>query len=143
MIALAVATMCAITHPYGMPEVGSHGVVEDRVDWIEINHVYSDTGKRTLVQVIFWDWDRVLNRRVCVDWRLWKDPSISPTMTPAGEWQLMWQDGEHLRRVICKAKPYTTWTQYDPELWDRHQKPKNERRKLIKPKVEGSSEVTE
>jgi hypothetical protein len=103
-------------------------VVRESVDLIEANRLYDDNGRLVFEQQIFWDWkgDHFEVR----DWRLVKQESQHPVRDFAtGGWCVLWQDGETMRRVDCKATR-ETWTQYDPELVAREKFPKEFRREL-------------
>lgn len=63
-------------------------------------------------------------------WRLVKHPSQRPTRDyKNGGYTAVWQDGEIMRRVNAPSMR-ETWTQYDPELFDREFLPKEQRREL-------------
>ena len=94
-------------------------VVEERVDLIEVNHLYDDNAKAVLDQVIFYDWcDRVWIPGIeatdlhpgkpgylsghyqIVFWRLVKSDNILPRREwPSGEYHCLWLDGDVMRRV--------------------------------------------
>ena len=113
------------------------GVIDDRCDVIEINSLYDGEGGLVFQQIIFWDWGGRTGRRV-VAWRLWKDPTKTPTRKHTGEWEVVWQDGKVLRRVTacCFRR---TWTQFDPELADRKNFPRDKRRGLTNPTVHSAA----
>ncbi len=105
-------------------------LVCDRVDLIELNRVYDDEGRPAITQMIFWDWTPADGRFHVVAWRLWKQAEMQPTRDWAqGEYVLLWHDGELLREVRAPAWR-ESWTQHDPEMEDRRQLAKGERRGL-------------
>lgn len=113
-------------------------VVCDRVDCVEVNHFYGEQGRLIFDQAIFYDWSPADERYQVRDWRLVKNPAQIPTRDWARgvdpqdrvpRYTATWLDGEVLRRV--EADSYReTWTQYDPELLEREQFPKERRRGL-------------
>lgn len=104
-------------------------VVQDRVDVIEHNHFYDDTGRHVFDQVIFWEWrDDQCAFRVRA-WRMVKTPAQVPRRNwPAG-YSACWVDGDVTREVRTDSFR-ETWEQYDPELVDREFVPKEKRRGL-------------
>lgn len=101
-------------------------LVCERVDCIEVNHVYDcrdelgpapkyewGVKKRyRLSTVLFWDDAEI------IDWRFfWKAGPPGPTRD--GEWCVEWEDRGCIRRVVA---PYyiETWTPYDVEVECRH-----------------------
>jgi hypothetical protein len=113
----------------------SNGVVQDRVDLIEVNHYYDEHGEAVFDQVIFYDWSPRQSRFHIRAWRLLK----SPEQVPHRDWKRrdfvsLWYDGDQLREVrtpsVCE-----TWTQHDPEQAERRQIPRAARRELSKPLI--------
>ena len=102
--------------------------VYDKVDVIELNHFYDDQGHLIWDQVIFWEWEG--NEYRVISWRLAKSLYQIPTYNYSiGLWQTVWMDGEIIRCVYA-GYYRETWTQYDPELYDREFKLKSARRGL-------------
>jgi hypothetical protein len=65
----------------------------------------------------------------CVAWRLVKNPAQLPYRATTGEYHAVWNDGEVMRKVV--ATHYReSWTQHDPELWEREFLAKEGRREL-------------
>ena len=122
-------------------------LVCDRVDVLELNRVYDESGRPMLTQMIFWDWHERDAQSHVVAWRLWKDDAFQPTRDwSRGDYVLLWHDGELLREVRASAWR-ESWTQFDPEMEDRTRFPKSQRRGLsldsphsgTKPATSGSS----
>lgn len=93
----------------------------DHFDAIELNSYYDEHGNHVFDQIIFRDLDNI------ADWRLRK----SPDQLPAGK-RAIWCDGTCLRKVSA-ASVYHTWTQFDRELEERKELPKENRRELSRP----------
>lgn len=102
-----------------------NGVIVDRVDLIEINH-YHNNGRSVLDQVIYWDWDFKTNRFQVVAWRMFKQPE----QYPIRNWRInryvsIFTDpgpssfGEKTNRKIIAFQFRETWTEYDPEVFER------------------------
>jgi len=106
-------------------------VHETRVFMLEDNTVYDHDGKEVLHQLLGWDYDVELQRRVVVFWRLLKHDSQVPTRCRGG-FKSEWRDGDHLVRVRANAR-YTSWTQCDPEIENRMVFPKHRRREIFTP----------
>jgi hypothetical protein len=94
----------------------------DRVETIELNHFYDESGKHVFDQHIF-----RANGEI-IDWRLVKAKSEA-VYADRGAYRLDWRDGWQIRSVRA-AEYRETWTQYDPELAERGQLPKELRREL-------------
>lgn len=105
--------------------------VAERVDLIEVNHFYDENGKANFSQVIFYDWRPSESHYHVRAWRLVKNDSQRPRMDWGGrEWVSRWHDGERFREVRSSAFR-ETWTQYDPELFERDILPKEKRIGLL------------
>lgn len=102
------------------------GPVRDTVDVAEVNHFYDEQGRLVFDQLILWDWDG--KRHQVVAWRLIKCRRMLPMRGDRG-YAMTFLDGETMRRVEAKSAR-ETWTQYDPELWERGELPKEARREL-------------
>ena len=101
--------------------------IVDRVDLIEVNHVYDGRGKHVFDQLIFWDWSE--DRYEVRAWRLLKTKGQWPEKR-GQDWVATMTDGERLREI--RATIFReTWTQYDPEVWERDRTPKERRRGLL------------
>lgn len=105
-------------------------VSRDRVDLVEVNHFYDDTGRHVFDQVIFYDWSSYDCRHVVRAWRMVKTPSQLPKKSWSDNtYTAIWIDGEVLREVRASSMR-ESWTQYDPELLEREFLPKEKRREL-------------
>ena len=104
----------------------------ERVDLVEVNHLYDDRGNRILDQVIFYEWCAHEGRFLVRDWRLMKFPAQWPVRVwPQGIFRAVWYDGGLLRQV--HADDFReTWTQHDPEVKNRQYLPRASRRMLIR-----------
>jgi hypothetical protein len=111
------------------------GVARDHVDRLEVNHFYNDQAEHVFTQIIFWEFNYEKARWQVRAWRMAKgiaQPSAMPY--PQRDWQrggyvLLWRDGEIVRSVHADSL-IETWTQYDPEQYDRQWTPVDERRDL-------------
>jgi hypothetical protein len=104
--------------------------VVERVDLIEVNCFYDENGRPVFDQVIFYDWYDDPGRYMVVAWRLIKKADQWPQKDwGSGGYSAIWWDGEILRHVKATAFNHT-WTQYDPELYEREWLPKEQRREL-------------
>jgi hypothetical protein len=111
----------------------SGNVVEDRVDLIEVNHVYDAKGEHVFDQTIFYEWSRQQGRYQVRAWRLLKADSQIPVRNwSRGDFQAVWKDGSVFRRVRAPIVQ-ESWTQYDPELLERENLPRDRRRELTSP----------
>lgn len=107
-------------------------VARDKVDLIEHNHFYDEQGRLVFDQIIFYDWSPADSRYMVRAWRLVKNPAQVPERDWRGDGYLaIWQDGEILRSVRA-ASMRETWTQYDPELYEREFLAKERRKELRK-----------
>ncbi len=129
-VAVIVAAMC---------HTPTEDIARDRVDLIEINHLYDEQGRLVFDQIIFYDWSPALSRYNVRAWRLLKNPA----QIPHRNWRqqrfvTVWHDGEVLRKVEASSLR-ESWTQYDPELVEREFLPKDRRRELRKIMLTGAS----
>jgi hypothetical protein len=109
----------------------NHGVVaNDRVDLIEVNHVYDERGRLTFSQIIFYDWSAEDARFQVRAWRMLKtDAQIPHRDWATNDFVAVWQDDGILREVHADTFR-ESWTQHDPELVEREHLPKERRREL-------------
>lgn len=106
----------------------------DEVDLVEINHYYDSRGRLVFDQVIFYDWAERDGRHHVVAWRLLKKTSQWPRRNWRNRnYECEWMDGPDHRRVIANHST-ETWTQHDPELYERDFLPRERRRGLSKRK---------
>ncbi len=107
-------------------------LVRDRVDAIELNHVYDSDGRLVLRQFIFWDWHDGDGQFRVVAWRLFNEGQPLPWRDLSrGGYVLLWRDGQVLRWIEADAF-HETWTQYDREIEDRQQLSQDRRRGLTR-----------
>lgn len=136
MAALVLAFVFAEALPAAVPHQSGEAV--DRVDLIEVNHVYDFAGKSVLVQAVFYDWRQ--GEYQARAWRLLKvDDSRERRLLPGqrperdwrtGEWVLLFADGQLLREVRAAAFR-ESWTQYDVERAERDRLPQERRGGLL------------
>jgi len=106
--------------------------IADQIDLVEVNHYFDDGGKPVFDQLIFYDWDQSAGRYNVVAWRLLKSASQLPLKNAAsGKYHACWHDGKVLRMVHADRKQ-ETWTQYDPETYERRFLPKRNRSDLLR-----------
>lgn len=104
----------------------------EHIDLIEINHYFDGGGKSVFDQLIFYNWDESARRFNVVAWRLLKNPNQLPIRNPGnGMYYTSWHDGKILR-VIHADRKMETWTQYDPETYERKFLPKSSRSDLLR-----------
>ena len=101
---LATLLLCTVPHD-------GH-VVRETVDCIERNHFYADDGRLVFTQFVFFDWAN--DRHEIVAWRLEKDEFCfhPPVVT--------WTEDDRVRQVRGEYWR-ESWTQFDPELAERHE----------------------
>lgn len=97
--------------------------VTDTVSQIEINHFYCQEGKHIFDQAIFRTWNPYTCKYEIRDWRLLKSPEQYPVNN-----EMIWLDGSAIRKV--RGHVYHSWTQFDTEVSEREQLPKEKRRNL-------------
>jgi hypothetical protein len=142
-------------------------VLRDSADLVEINHFYDEHGRLVFDQVIWYDWappytgpltDDVQTRFVDETediraddwrfqlraWRLVKNPNIMPVRDwQRGGYSSFWEDGNQGMRLVNAKSIRETWTQEDPELYERRFLPKEKRRGLkepnVRPKTDGDA----
>lgn len=95
--------------------------VHEQADQVERNFYYDEEGKHVFTQLIFRDF--IGGGYKCYDFRVLKECRTNP------RGRIVLHDGEFLR-VIHSKSIYETWTQYDPELYERSRWPKDQRRGL-------------
>ena len=104
----------------------------EHIDLIEVNHYFDGSGKSVFDQLIFYNWDKTANRFNVVAWRLLKNPNQLPIRNAQnGMYYASWHDGKILR-VIHADHKMETWTQYDPETYERRFLPKSCRSDLLR-----------
>jgi len=126
---MQLMAVCALTIASSLGLQPKEDVKSDNVDLIEVNHYFDANGKHVFDQMIFFDW---CNKSRCYQvraWRLIKKPNQRPTRSNRKFYQVVWQDGEVIRRVRTKFVR-STWTQYDPEVVERRHRRRNRRPEL-------------
>ena len=104
----------------------------EHIDLVEVNHYFDGAGKPVFDQLIFYNWDPAARRFNVVAWRLLKNPNQLPMRNPSnGKYYASWPDGKILR-VIQTDHKQETWTQYDPETYERQFLPKSNRSDLLR-----------
>jgi hypothetical protein len=103
------------------------------VDLIEVNHYFDNDGKPVFNQLIFYNWDESAGRFNVNAWRLLKNTNQIPIRNAvSGKFSSTWYDGKVLRTINADDR-IETWTQYDPETFERAFLPKSERPDLVRP----------
>lgn len=96
--------------------VPNDAAIEDRVQIIELQHVYDEQAQCIFHQMLFWERTYEGNLRV-VAWRIWTAESPTPLREPVGRgFVLLWMDGEQLRRVYAKGWK-ESYRLYENEDW--------------------------
>lgn len=104
----------------------------DHVDLVEINHYFDPGGKKVFDQLVYYDWDEDAQRYNVVAWRLLKNKNQLPVRHPGnGKYYSSWHDRK-LLRIVYASRQMETWTQYDPETFERKFLPKNKRPDLLR-----------
>jgi len=89
----------------------------DRVEIIELNHVHCpQTGRETLVQMIYWRWHKEQSTHRVAAWRIVQ--GVARIRRIDGEWIETREEG-YYRREIHARQFRETWSFEDPELLDR------------------------
>lgn len=96
---------------------------EARVDVIERNHVYDMEGRHSLTQLIFWVWDYGRSDHAVAAWR----SSLSGPVRRG----VMVLDRSDQLILVRSASRQRSWTQHDPETFDREKTPQERRRTLL------------
>ncbi|MHB0959837.1 MAG: hypothetical protein ACYC6N_14190 [Pirellulaceae bacterium] len=110
----------------------SSEVQSDKVDLIEINHCYDEKGSLVFDQLLFYDWCPLKSHYDLRDWRLLKSPLQVPRRSQeTGGFVTLWREGTLLRKVHAETIR-ESWTQYDPEIFERRFLPKEQRRPFSK-----------
>lgn len=104
----------------------------DRVEVIELNHYHDDHAKHVFDQLIGWNRNTGDEYYHVEWWVLWK-PGHTPVSRnyATGNWEATYTTGIHLRKLVAPTF-VETWTQYDPELYDRQFWPVSQRKGLSK-----------
>lgn len=90
------------------------------VDWVERNHFYNEHAELVFVQLIFYDYNPVTNKSEVVAWKMDNNKNIIPLFDHANKRIILrFVDGGTLRTIITYSF-VESWTQYDEELFRRH-----------------------
>jgi len=107
--------------------------VVDRVDLIEINHLYDQQGRHVIDQLIFYDWDSAARRFQVRAWRLLKSDDQHPRKSRSREdFVTTWRD-QNVDRRVHAIQIRETWTTHDPEVREREMYPMEQRLDLSQP----------
>ena len=107
--------------------------VKDRVDLVEINHLYDLNGRLVINQLIFYEWDSASQRFQIRAWRLLKTNSQLPRRCWEKDCYVChWRDMNVMRKVYAD-NVRETWTTYDPEVLERNMFPIEQRTELSQP----------
>jgi len=113
----------------------AHAPAFDRVELIEVNHLYDERGQHLLDQLIFYEWSLERNRFDVRAWRKVTSTAHYPLRSwEDGDYHVTWYDRGILRHVRAGAFR-ETWTHYDPEVLERKQLPVERRRELVVPRA--------
>jgi len=126
---MGVATLTICLSIVGLNPVGD--TAKDSVDLFEVNHYYDESGRFIFKQLIFYDWCPKQCRFNVRAWRLIRSTGQLPTLDRRKKkYVAVWQDGSKFRRVQAKNMRQT-WTQFDPEQFERKFLPKDKRVELV------------
>jgi hypothetical protein len=92
--------------------------VSERVDLIEYNHFYDETGCHSFDQVIFYEWSPDYSRYHVIAWCLIEnDPSRKPRRdADRGDYYVSWYDRDaKVQREVRAPLFRETWSTVDPE----------------------------
>lgn len=108
-------------------ESGNAARLETSVfDCCEVNHFFDEHGRHVFDQFIAWTWNDESCCYDCDGWKLINRAGMVPVKRGRFH-ESVWFDGERLRRVRCRTVRQT-WTQHDPELFERTKLPVENRR---------------
>lgn len=111
-------------------DVGRHAVAEEVVDVVEVHHYVAADGSPIFSQVIFWEF--VDGRETVRDFRMLREGAAIPTWHHA-------RDSAHCA-VVANGRVIRVWgrawrerwTDFDPEMQDRSERPVAERRRIMR-----------
>ena len=87
-------------------------LVQNAVDIVELNHVYAESGEKTLSQFIFWNYAPEIGEFVADEWMFAKGEFLVER-TGCG-WVVFLAEGPRVHRVYANQIK-TSWTTYDRE----------------------------
>ena len=105
----------------GVLSAGNHRstIARDRVDLIELNHAYDDSGRHVFDQVLFYRWSPHHRMFQVTAWRLVKKTQQLPVQSLAtGGYTCRWTDDGVLREIWAPSFR-ETWSSKDPERENR------------------------
>lgn len=115
-------------------------VVRDECDVLELNHFYTGEGKLVFSQWIFFTWNESKSRHDVVEWAMAKGRTMDADTDNLRAMVRPMKDGWRLRfshagvsREIMATSFREIHTQYDREVDERENLPKEKRRGLSKP----------
>ncbi|MBI1249471.1 hypothetical protein GC197_16725 [bacterium] len=130
MSSFVVASILTVAS-MGASPVETHLV--DRVDLIEINHLYDLQGRLVINQLIFYQWDNASQRFQVRAWRLLKtDDQLPRKSWNKDQYICLWRD-MNVHRKVYADNVRETWTTYDPEVMERNLFPIENRSELSQP----------
>ena len=130
MSSFVVASILTVAS-MGASPVETHLV--DRVDLIEINHLYDLQGRLVINQLIFYQWDSASQRFQVRAWRLLKSDDQLPRKSwNQDQYICLWRD-MNVHRKVYAHNVRETWTTYDPEVMERNLFPIEHRSELSQP----------
>ena len=120
-------------------------IAREECDRITVSAFYDDEARLVFEQLLFHDWNPHEARWDLRAWRMVKRIEATKEHGPSqgnlprlnqatGQYECHWMDGE-VERIV--TAPVLKWmqTQYDPELEERAELPKEKRRELRSPKT--------
>ncbi|MEW4565388.1 hypothetical protein AB1K70_22875 [Bremerella sp. JC770] len=126
-VVASILTMASM----GATPVETH--VVDRVDLVEINHLYDLQGRLVINQLIFYQWDSASQRFQVRAWRLLKtDDQLPRKSWNQDQFICHWRD-MNVDRKVYADNVRETWTTYDPEVLERNMFPIEQRSELSQP----------
>jgi hypothetical protein len=107
--------------------------VDDRVDLIEVNHYFDESGNPKFDQIIYYRWSTERGRFDVIDYKRLKEADQIPRAVESLSGYLsIWQDSsdQNIIRRVFSQDLIETWTQHDPEMVERRYLPKDRRAEL-------------
>lgn len=117
MSALLAAALVVASLSHNAPELATH----DRVDVCELNHFHDENGSRVFCQIIFWNWHHDDASHHVLAWRLTKD-AVGFRLSRSHAFVDVFRDPPRLRKITAISYR-ESWSQHDPELLDRDERP--------------------
>ncbi|MEW4455219.1 hypothetical protein AB1L30_21300 [Bremerella sp. JC817] len=134
-VVASILTMASM----GASPVETH--VVDRVDLIEINHLYDLQGRLVINQLIFYQWDSASQRFQVRAWRLLKtDDQLPRKSWNQDQYVCHWKD-MNVHRKVYANNIRETWTTQDPEVLERNMFPIEHRSELSQPESLSKQQV--